>query len=111
MRCRLAAVIILLFSFIANGQNADSLARSIDSSAQQIQQSYESLEDSLYRLKMQRSINEKGQEIDKFLADYEEYKEKEERRTYIRIGAAIIFAAALAYGIARKRKQRKNTKS
>ena len=108
MRRRLAVAIIFCFSFAANSQNADSFARSIDSSAKQIQQSYESLEDSLYRLKMQRSVNEKGQELDKFLADSEEYKEKEKRRTYIRIGGVVIFAAALAYGFARKRRQRKN---
>lgn len=105
---RLAVVIAIFFSLFAYSQNADSLARSIDSSAKQIQRSYESLEDSLYRLKMERSITEKGQELDKFLADYDEYKEKEKMRTYIRVGAVVIFAAALIYGVARKRRQRKN---
>ncbi|RYZ28337.1 MAG: hypothetical protein EOO10_09885 [Chitinophagaceae bacterium] len=108
---RLAVVIVLFSSFVAHSQNADSLARSIDSSANQIQQSYESLEDSLYRLKMNRSIHEKGQELDKFLADYEEYKEKEKKRTYIRVGAVVIFAAALTYGVIRKRRQRKKAEN
>lgn len=100
-------LIWISFSLAVNGQNADSLAREIDSSAKTIQRSYENLGDSFYRLKMERSINEKGQELDKFLADYEEYKEKEKRRTYIRIGAVIIFAVALIYGVARKRKQKR----
>jgi hypothetical protein len=100
--------VLIFFSLIAHGQNADSLARSIDSSARQIQHTYESLEDSLYRLKMQRPVNQKGEDLDKFLADYKEYKEKEKRRTYVRVGGAIIFAAALVYGIARKRRQNKS---
>ena len=107
MRRRRTAVVIF-FSLVAHGQNADSLALSIDSSARQIQHSYESLEDSLYRLKMQRPVNQKGEDLDKFLADYKEYKEKEKRRTYIRIGGAIIFAVALVYGISRKRRQNKS---
>ena len=104
---RWLAAIVVFFSLHAHSQTADSLARSIDSSAKQIQRSYESLEDSLYRLKMQRPVNEKGEELDKFLADYKEYKEKEKRQTYIRIGGVIIFAAALGYGIVRKRRQTK----
>ena len=106
MRLLLLAVIVFQFSFSSHCQSADSLRRSVDSSAKEIQRSYQNLEDSLYRLRLQRNIDEKGQELEKFLADYEARQTKEKRQIYIRVGAAMIFFAALVYGIIRKRKQK-----
>lgn len=109
MRLLLLAVFVFRFSCPASSQNTDSFSRAVDSSAKQIQQSYEALEDSLYRLQMQRDINEKGQELDEFLAGYKEGQKKEKQQTYIRIGLGVAFVAALIYGLARRRKQRRNS--
>ena len=108
MRFLLIAVFLLLFSTSVFGQDSNVLSRSIDSSAKKNQQTYEDVEDSLYRLRMERNMNEKGQELDKFLADYEERKEKEKQQTYIRIGVGIVFLSLLIYGLVRRRKKEKN---
>ena len=104
MRYWLIAILVVLISFHANSQLTDSASLLVDSSAKQIQSNAETAEDSIYRRKMERNIEEKGQDLDKFLADYKTYKEKEKRQTYIRIGVGILFAVALVYGVIRKRK-------
>ena len=109
MRFLLAAVIVLLISFHTYSQPINSPVRLNDSPAKQTPLSHKNLEDSLYRLKMQRDINEKGKDLDKFLADYKEYQESEQRRKYIRIGVGIVFVAALIYGLVRKRRMTKNS--
>ena len=103
MRPLILMMLALQFSVCSHGQNTDSLSRSIDSQARAIQK----LEDSVYRLKMQRTIDQNSQTIDQFLADYKERQAKEKRQRYIRIGLGIAFLAALIYGWARKRKQQK----
>jgi hypothetical protein len=110
MQFLLTAAIFFLFSFRVSSQNIDTSRNSIDSPAKQIQTPNEALEDSLYRLKMERSVNEKGKELDKFLADYKEYKEKEQRQIYIRIGVGVVFVAALIYGVARKKRMKNNNR-
>ena len=109
MRCLLIALFVLLLAQHVNSQLTDSDSSTVDTSLIKTQTTSETVEDSLYRMKMERNINEKGQDLDKFLADYQAYKEKERRRTYIRIGVGVLFAAALVYGVIRKRRMTKKS--
>ncbi|HYO22701.1 MAG TPA: hypothetical protein VER36_09870 [Flavisolibacter sp.] len=99
MRPPLLLLLLALQSSCSHAQSADSLSRSVDSQSKAIQ----ALDDSIYRLKMQRTIDQNSQTIDQFLASYKEGQAKERRQTYIRIGAMIILLAALIYGFVRKR--------
>ena len=107
MRFLLTAVLVLLFSFHVTCQNTDSSDNRSDTPGKLTTLPNVTAEDSIYRLKMERSVNEKGKDLDKFLADYKDYKEKEQRQVYIRIGVGVIFLAALIYGVARKRRIKK----
>lgn len=95
-------LVLLIFQLCGSSysQPADSAPHSIDSHNRVIQ----TVEDSLYRQRMLRNMAEKGQTIDRFLADFKERQEKERRQTYIKVGVGAIFMAALIYGLLRKRK-------
>ena len=110
MRCRFLAILVLSISLVAHSQDTGSSAQRFDSSSTKTQSAKENPEDSLYRLKMERDIHEKGKDLEKFLADYKEYQEKEKRRMYTRYAVGVLFAAALIYGIVRKRKQQQKNK-
>jgi hypothetical protein len=96
----------LLFFFtsiVGYGQLSDSIQHQLDSTNKIIQ----SLEDSIYRQRMLRNITERGQTVDRFLADFEERQKKERRQTYIKVGVGAVFLTALIYGILRKRRLQK----
>ena len=103
----LLVMVLLAFCFSSSAQNPDSLSRSIDSSAQKIERSFKSLEDSLQQIRIEQAIQKKGVELNEFLADYEEREKAAERQTYIRIGLGLAFIAALFYGFTRRRKKGK----
>ena len=110
MRCFFIALLLFLVSFAANSQDTVFPSLGFDSSSKQTEDSSESPDDSLYRVKMERNIAEKGKDLDKFLNDYKEYQQKEQRQKYIRYGVGVLFAAALIYGFIRKRKQQQKNK-
>ena len=93
--------LLMMHAFSSSyGQPMDTVQRHIDS----INRSLLAKDDSLYRQRMLRNIDENGQTLDQFLADFREKQTKEKRANYIKIGAGAIFMAALIYAVLRKRK-------
>ena len=98
--------IFFIFSLSQPLFSHDSVSRDTINNIVTSADPYEQLQDSLYRQRMQRSINENGKVLEEFLADFKERQEREKRQTYIRIGLGIAFVALLIYGLLRRRKAR-----
>jgi hypothetical protein len=90
-------------------QKADSLSPFVDSPSQDLQQAndrLQSVQDSLYLLKLQRNLKEHGKPLEQFLAERQKQERKEKQQLYIRIGLGAAFIVVLIIGIARQRKRR-----
>ena len=100
MRRLLLCLLLLQLCNNSYTQSLDTVQRHIDS----LNRSVQAIEDSLYRQRMLRNVQENGQTLDRFLADFREKQEKEKRANYIKIGIGAVFLTALIYGVLRKRR-------
>lgn len=113
MRPLLFVALLLQALFFAPvySQNADSIARVIDSSSKLIQKTTQDVErwkDSLNQMQLRRFTQQNGKDLDLFLADMKEREREEKQQLYIRIGLGAAFLAVLIFGLLRRRKK-KNT--
>ena len=104
MRFAFIAISFIL-SFSLQAQNTDSFVRAVDSSTKAMRQRITATEDSLYKMEVQRSLQQNNRNLDRFLADMKEREKREERQMYIRLGIGVLFLAVLIIGLLRKRKQ------
>ena len=112
MRSLLTAVLVFHFFFTAQSQNIDSLSQSIDSSAkvlQNVNDRFQQVQDSLYQLKLLRTMEQHGKPLDRFLEEKKEQERIEKRQLYIRIGLGVAILLVLIFGLIRQRNKRKNS--